>query len=328
MNIAERIYGLFLDGTLANKNITEICKSLSVPYRERNRLLPILGELCDEGKLYKTENGKYGTSEQLGLIKGVISGNERGFGFLVPIDKTQYPNDFFIPRKYLRGAFHGDTVLAEQISWISDSDSEREEAKVVKVLQRGYQTIVGVFRKDKRAGYLYPDEKKFSAPIYIPLSNCSRIKNGVKAVAKITEYPYGKAPGGEIIEILGDEEDFFAEELSIIRSYNLREEFPPHVEKEAQKQEKRGITKAGRVGKLKELVERDKGRKMTLIACGDYENDIEMLRAADISVCPENAIPEVKEISDLCLCHCDKGLIADVVRKLDSNEELRKGILS
>ncbi len=92
--------------------------------------------------------------------------------------------------------------------------------------------------------------------------------------------------------------------------------------------QKRGITKAGRVGKLKELVERDKGRKMTLIACGDYENDIEMLRAADISVCPENAIPEVKEISDLCLCHCDKGLIADVVRKLDSNEELRKGILS
>lgn len=92
--------------------------------------------------------------------------------------------------------------------------------------------------------------------------------------------------------------------------------------------QKRGITKAGRVVKLKELIEGNKGQKMTLIACGDYENDIEMLKIADVSVCPENAIPEVKEISDLCLCHCDSGLIADVIRKLDSNEELRKGILS
>ena len=42
--------------------------------------------------------------------------------------------------------------------------------------------------------------------------------------------------------MLGDEDDFFAEELSIIRSYDLREEFPLRVEKEAEKQAKRAIT--------------------------------------------------------------------------------------
>ena len=244
MSAKESIYERFLDGTLAKKNVAEICKILSMPYREKSRLIPILDELCREGKLYKTEFGKYGTSEQLGLIKGVISGNERGFGFLVPENKDDYERDFFIPRKFMNGAFHGDTVLAEQISWASDRESERDEARVVNVLERGYKTIVGVFRKDKRAGYLYPDEKKFSAPIYIPLSNCYKIKNGVKAVAKITEYPKGKAPGGEIIEVLGEEDDFFAEELSIIRSYNLREEFPTAVEKEAEKCEQRGITQS------------------------------------------------------------------------------------
>jgi len=242
LSVKERIFERFLDGSLANKNVAEICKILSIPYRERTKLLPILSELCEEGKLYKTETGKFGTSEQLGLIKGKISGNERGFGFLVPDDKEKYPHDFFIPRKYMHGAFHEDVVLAEQISWTSERETERDEARIVKILERGYKTIVGVFRKDKRAGYLYPDEKKFSAPVYIPLANCHKIKNGVKAVAKITEYPHGKAPGGEIVEVLGAEDDFFAEELSIIRSYNLREEFPTAVEKEAQKQEKRGIT--------------------------------------------------------------------------------------
>ncbi len=242
MSAKERIYEQFINGTLANKNIHDICKLLSIPFRERNRLLSLLDDLCDEGKVYRTENGYYGTSEQLGLIKGVVSGNERGFGFLMPEDKTTYPRDFFIPKKYMRGAFHGDVVLAEQLTWASDSTGEREEVRVVQILERGYKTIVGTFRKDRKAGYLYPDEKKFSAPVYIPLSNCHAIKNGVKAVAKITEYPHGKAPGGEIIEVLGDEDDFFAEELSIIRSYNLREEFPSNVEKEGVKAQQRGIS--------------------------------------------------------------------------------------
>jgi len=85
--------------------------------------------------------------------------------------------------------------------------------------------------------------------------------------------------------------------------------------------QKCGITKAGRVTELKRLIENESGRKMKLFACGDYENDITMLRAADVSVCPENAIPEVKAIADLCLCHCDKGLIADLVDRLDKNAQ-------
>ncbi len=241
MSASERIYERFVDGTLSGKTVNEICKILNVPYREKNRLLPLLTDLVEEGKLFLTDGGRYGTSEQLGLIKGTISGNERGFAFLVPDDKESYPNDFFIPKRNLHGAFHGDKVLAQRNYFEKTEKEERDEVTVVKILERGYKNIVGVFQKDRRAGYLIPQEKKFSSPIYIPLSECFSIKNGVKAVAKITDYPHGKAPGGQIIEVLGDEDDFFAEELSIIRSYNLREEFPAGLEKEAKKQQARGI---------------------------------------------------------------------------------------
>ena len=241
MSASERIYERFLDGSLANKNVTEICKILSIPYRERTRLIPLLDELCKDGKLYKNEQGRYGTSEQLGLVRGVVSGNERGFGFLVPDDKQTYPDDFFLSRNRLNGAMHGDVVLAQPL-YRQTTGGERVEAEVVTILKRGYETIVGTFRKDKRSGYLIPDEKKYFKDIYIPLKDCFNIPNGVKAVAKITEYPHGRAPGGYIVEVLGEEDDFFAEELSIIRSYNLREEFPAHVEKEAKKQQARGIS--------------------------------------------------------------------------------------
>ena len=241
MSASERIYERFLDGTLSGKTVSEICKILNIPYRERTRLIPLLNELCEEGKLFLSDGGRYGTSEQLGLIKGTISGNERGFAFLIPDDKELYENDFFIPRKRLHGALHGDTVLAERI-YGQNERGESDEVNIVKILERGYKQIVGTFRKDRRAGYLIPDEKKFSTEIYIKLSDCFAIKNGVKAVAKITDYPYGKAPSGQIVEVLGDEDDFFAEELSIIRSYDLKEEFPEGVEKEARKQQARGIT--------------------------------------------------------------------------------------
>ena len=238
MGAKQRVFEAFQDGTLAGKTLIEICKILDIPYREKKRLQDLLDALISEGVIFVNDGGRYGTSEQLGLIEGEIRGNERGFAFLIPKDRELYPDDFFIPRKSLFGALHGDLVLAQK------TYGEGDEAHVVKILSRGYTKIVGTFRRDKRAGYLFPDEKKFNAELYIPLSECSHIKNGVKAVAEITGYLYGKSPSGKIVEILGDEDDFFAEELSIIRSYNLREEFPPHVEKEAEKQQRRGITQA------------------------------------------------------------------------------------
>ena len=236
MSSKEKLFALFVDGTLAGKTVTEILKILQIPFREKNRVTVLLDELCDEGLLYLNDGGRYGTIEQLGLIKGKISGHERGFAFLVPVDKDKHEKDFFIPHKNLHGALHGDIVLIEQVFDRSD-----DEGNVVKILERGYTKVVGIFRRDRHAGYLIPDEKKFATEIYIPLSTCFKIKNGVKAVAKITSYPRGKAPGGEIIEVLGDEDDFFAEELSIIRAYDLREEFPPRVEKEATRLSAKGI---------------------------------------------------------------------------------------
>ena len=241
MSASQRIYEKFLDGTLCKSTLGEICKKLDIPYREKPRLVPLLDELCKAGKLYQHDGGRYGTIEQLGLIKGKISGNERGFGFLVP-ENGEQQKDFFIPRTKMNGALHGDTVLAELVYDHPEGAQERDEVSVVAILSRGFETIVGTFRRDRRAGYLYPDEKKFSTHVYIPLEKCYKIKNGVKAVAKITSYPERRlAPGGEIIEVLGDEDDFFAEELSIIRSYDLREEFPERVEKEARKMEQQGI---------------------------------------------------------------------------------------
>ena len=86
MSAKQSIYEAFLNGSLGNKNATEICKLLGIPYKEKKRLQAVLDELVKEGALYFSPDGKYGTADQLGLIAGVLNGNESGFAFLIPDD--------------------------------------------------------------------------------------------------------------------------------------------------------------------------------------------------------------------------------------------------
>ena len=77
----------------------------------------------------------------------------------------------------------------------------------------------------------------------------------------------------------------------------------------------KSATKGTALVRLKKLLI-DTGRateKLKIYAVGDYENDLDMLRHADVPCCPANAIDSVKKIAKLHVCHCDDGAIADVI---------------
>jgi hydroxymethylpyrimidine pyrophosphatase-like HAD family hydrolase len=54
-----------------------------------------------------------------------------------------------------------------------------------------------------------------------------------------------------------------------------------------------------------------------LCVVGDYDNDLEMLREADLPCCPSNAQPCVKAICKTQVGHYRDGAIADVIEALD-----------
>lgn len=54
----------------------------------------------------------------------------------------------------------------------------------------------------------------------------------------------------------------------------------------------------------------------TIITAGDYENDLTMLREADIGCAVANAIPAVKEAADRIIVHCDEHAIAHIIYDL------------
>lgn len=236
------------DGTFALLTDTEISKKLRLNKQEAYAVRDKLHALCREGELLRDSRYRFGTAEQFGATVGTISGNERGFAFFMPDGGGE---DLFIPRRFVNGALHGDKVLAIRRS----NRIEDDEGEILAVISRGYGEIVGTFYPDHKGGYLHPDEKKFCADIYIPAGKTKNCKNGAKAVAKITSYE-GKTPRGEISEILGESGDFFVEELALIRSHKLHEEFPAAVLREAEFQSSRRPEDdlAGRVDLRGELI--------------------------------------------------------------------------
>ncbi len=82
----------------------------------------------------------------------------------------------------------------------------------------------------------------------------------------------------------------------------------------------KGCTKASGLRYLADLLAAEDGHPIRTVAVGDQENDLPMLRAADISACPSNAMEEVKAIVDHRLCHCDEGCIGDLVERLAAEQ--------
>ena len=228
MTVRENIEELFARGKLAFKTEKQVCEILKIKPTEKKTVKHILEELEKDGVILRNNSGEYCSPAQIGAVSGTISGNERGFAFLIPDGKTADMKDYFIPRHSLKGALDGDRVLAAKVKGTED------EATVIKILSRGRTAVAGTFERVGGACYVVPDSAKFVPRIFVPTSLSLGAKQGDKVVCRITAYPHGKAPNGKVTEILGKSGDFFAEELSIIRNYGLYEEFPKEVEKQAE----------------------------------------------------------------------------------------------
>ena len=60
-----------------------------------------------------------------------------------------------------------------------------------------------------------------------------------------------------------------------------------------------------------------------IVAAGDFDNDLDMLRVADTSACPSNAQPCIKEIANIQLMHsCEENAIAELIYRLSKSLEV------
>ncbi len=226
------IYEFICDDMYAPMKIKELAIMFQVPKEERRVLKEILTELVEEGKVRVTSKGKYVKGSAENLV-GVFTAHERGFGF-VTIEGRE--DDIFISGDDTNGAFQGDSVEVVLTKSNEDGNGKRAEGKVVKILSHGITTLVGYFERNKKFGFVRPDNQKFSKDIFVPLERSKGAVTGHKVVVELTSYGgENKKPEGKVLEILGHVNDPGTDIMSIIKGYDLPTEFPQKVLNQAER---------------------------------------------------------------------------------------------
>ncbi|KAA5806679.1 ribonuclease R [Thermoanaerobacterium thermosaccharolyticum] len=230
MNFKDKLLELFNDENYKPSRIDNILKMLDVDYSQKGIVEVLLKDLEKDGTIYKTKNEKYALSERLDIIKGKIDATSRGFAFLIP--ENENIKDIFISKDNLNSAMQNDIVLVRVTKKV---EGKKWEGEVVKILKRANATIVGTFEKSRNFGFVIPDDRSITQDVFISKSDTMNAEDGMKVVVKITKWPEKRrSPEGKIVEILGKKDDPGVDVLSVIRSYNIPEEFPKKVIKEAE----------------------------------------------------------------------------------------------
>ena len=206
-----------------------LASELELDEENRSQLQNLLDELAASGAIVETR-GRYGAPERMNLVVGRLSAHSDGFAFVVPAaDSGQL--DLFIPGHQLRGALHGDRVVAR---FEHRRRSGKREGQVIRVLERGRSRIVAKLERIGGLAYARPLDRRLGNEIVVPPEDLADAVDGQIVNIEISEYPRKRRSAvGKVVEVLGDPGDAKVDVEIVIREYDLRHEFPAEVLQEA-----------------------------------------------------------------------------------------------
>lgn len=223
------IYEFICDEFYVPMKFKELAMLLQVPKDQRDEFKMVMDSLEMEGKVHITQKGKYVKGEGKRLV-GLFQAHAKGFGFVSIEGEAE---DIFISEDDMNGAMQGDEV---EIAIVKSPKGKRKEGKILKILQRGTQRLVGYYQARKGYGFVVPDNARYLQDIYVPAERAKGAVTGHKVVVELTSYGNeNKKPEGKIVEILGHVNDPGVDILSIVKGYDLPIEFPEKVLNQAER---------------------------------------------------------------------------------------------
>ena len=175
-----------------------------------------LDGMVREGTLYYSEKKKrYLLLKNSHLLCGKLLMNSKGFGF-VEIGEGQ--KDVYVHQDNLNGARNHDIVLIEL-------SSDKSEGRVVKILERNEEAIVGtIYLKDGKM-YAHPDRKG-----NVDIEIASEYQKGLVEGHKVLVKPIGgNHYVGAVLHVIGHKNDVGVDILSFVYQNGFMPQFPQEV---------------------------------------------------------------------------------------------------
>ena len=196
---------------------------------ERNKARAIVTSLVREGKLVLLKGDRYGISDLMKLVTGRLSVHPDGFGFVQ--QETGKGDDVFIPARGIKGAVHGDHVVAR----VEKTSGKGIEGSILRVLERGVDRVVGTFQKGRSVSTVLPEDNRLLYEIMVPNKYTAKARNGQVVLAEIKNFPpEGRNPEGRVVEVLGNPDDMGVQTKIVIHKHGLPHIFPPDAMAQAE----------------------------------------------------------------------------------------------
>jgi ribonuclease R len=306
----ERLLAHLRDPKFEPQNKSELARDLEIDSTDRKVLREIIRDLKAEGLVMRLKKGRYQLREATGdVLTGTIRRQRNGNMFFLP-DGHDAENKgtlrqlgmepesrVYIPEKYAHTSLHGDRVAVRVFEsgipkwWkhvkrkralireMAESEERKLEGRVLKILKRRNQRIVGTFYRQGKFAYVKPDDRLLPETIDIPGNDHTETKHGSKVIVAVEEWQSRREnPRGRIVRSLGTADAPGVDILAIIHRYQLPLEFPPEVIEEAD-----GIDEAISAGEI-EKREDWRGRLVITIDpfdARDFDDAIAVRRLAE-----------------------------------------------
>ena len=159
-------------------------------------------------------------SQSADEIEGSVQGHRDGHGFVLRDDGQP---DIFLPPNEMRAVLHKDRVRARIVR---QDRRGRPEGRVVEILDRPAQPIIGRLLQESGVWIVAPEDKRYGQDILVPGGALAQAKPGQVVVVELTEPPalFGQ-PVGRITEVLGEVDDPGMEIEIAVRKYGVPHEF-------------------------------------------------------------------------------------------------------
>src|SRR5947207_7994840 len=241
--IQEQILALLGSANYRPLDKSELAKALGRKSGVRMGLNQALRDLERAGEIARIRKNRYVLPAEAELVTGKLSIHQAGYGFLTS-EMSGQP-DVFIAAENTGTAMHGDHVVARMSpDEPSGRIKGRREGRVIRILERAHDTIVGTLQRSRNFYYVVPDDPRIVHDVYVGLVSSSpqdesAVADLPLAASKIAPQVGDKVvvrleawesrhvnPEGEIIEVLGPAWAPGIDMLSIMRKYHLPTELP------------------------------------------------------------------------------------------------------
>lgn len=215
--------------------------------------------ITDQVIFFRYKNRTYNLKDEETTI-GIFKETRKGFGFVENEVTT-----IFIPERFVLNALEGDTVKVKLLPRREgESDSLKQAGKIVRVMQRNGNNIIGTVQKNDQETIFLPDEV-ISKHDYVLESKLPLIDGDV-VVTKFYDFKDQKIYL-EVKEVLGKRDNLKIDYLVVAKKNNLAITFPEAVLKESEQLE---------VDMKTELLRRvDLRTKMIVTIDGDDSKDLD-----------------------------------------------------